>query len=172
MKLSDKELQVVSALCHKQVALEAEVERQEERLKATKRQLDFVRQVEIPNAMSELGLSNVTLTSGAKIEVKQKYYASIPVDRKEEAFSWLEEHKLDGVIKNVVKCEFGKGENTNAKEAMKELTSLGFCPSQDISVHPMTLKALVKDLFERGVEFPMEVFGAGTVSESKVVLPK
>lgn len=172
MKLTDDELQMVSALCHKQVELENTVAELEERLKETKKQLAFVSQVELPNCLSEIGLSSLTLTNGAKIEVKEKYYASIPVENKEKAYAWLEEHNYDSIIKNVVKCEFGKGDNDQAKEAMRELTSLGLRPVNEKSVHPMTLKSFVKDLFVRGEEFPLELFGAGTVTESKVVLPK
>lgn len=172
MKLTDEELSIVSTLAHRQVDMETEYALAEEALKNLKKRLDFLKQVELPNALAELGLSTVVLDSGEQIEVKQKYYASIPAERKGEAFTWLETHKLDSVIKNVVKAEFGKGENELAKTAMQELVSLGFNPTQDRSVHPMTLKSLVKDLFERGVEFPMEVFGAGVVNESKVVLKK
>ena len=172
MKLTDDELQIVSTLSHKQLELEDEVTRLEELLKDTKKQLDFVRQVELPNALAEIGLSSITLTNGAKIEVKQKYYASIPVESRAEAFAWLQDHSYDSIIKNVVKCEFGKGENDSAKEAMRELISLGLRPVNDKSVHPMTLKSFIKDLLERGEEFPMDLFGAGVVNESKVVFPK
>lgn len=172
MKLTDTELKIISTLAHRQVAMELDYVMAEQALKSMKQQLDFLRQVELPNAMAELGVASVVLDTGEKIEVKEKYYASIPVEKKQEAFDWLTSHNMEGVIKNVVKCEFSKGENTLAKSAMQELTSLGFRPQQDMSVHPMTLKALVKDLFERGVEFPLETFGAGVVSESKVVMKK
>lgn len=172
MKLTDEELQIVSDLSYKQVELEDKVAKLEEELKEAKKQLAFVSQVELPNALAEIGLASVTLTNGAKIETKMKYYASIPVDKKREAFDWLQEHDYDSIIKNVVKCEFGKGENDNAKEAMRELISIGLRPTNEQSVHPMTLKSFVKDLFERGEEFPLELFGAGSVTESKVVLPK
>lgn len=172
MKLTDEELQIVSGLSLKQVELEDQVAKLEEELKEAKKQLAFVSQVELPNALAEIGLTSLTLTNGAKIETKEKYYASIPAEKKREAFDWLQEHNYDSIIKNVVKCEFGKGENDSAKEAMRELVSLGLRPVNDQSVHPMTLKSFVKDLFERGEEFPLELFGAGTITESKVVFPK
>lgn len=170
--ITDEELSIVSTLSHKQLEQELLVAKLEEELKDAKKQLDFIRQVELPNALAEIGLSSVILTNGAKIEVKQKYYASIPAEFKQQAFDWLEQHNYDSIIKNVVKCEFGKGENDSAQEAMRELVSLGLRPQNEKSVHPMTLKSFVKDLFERGEEFPLDIFGAGTVAESKVVLPK
>ena len=172
MKLTDTELQLVSTLCKRQVDQEALVASLEAQLKAAKEQLNYICQVELPNAMAELGVELIKLEDGSKIEVKQKYYASIPVENKDKAFAWLTSHNYESIIKNVVKCEFGKGENERAKEAMMELVSLGLRPTQDMNVHPMTLKSFVKDLIERGEEFPMELFGAGTVNESKVTLPK
>lgn len=172
MKLTDEELQIVSSLAQKQVALENEYAAAEVALEELKKRVNHVKLIELPNALAEIGLSSITLLDGAKIEVKQKYYASIPVERRGEAFNWLTDHKYDGIIKNTVKCDFGKGENDKATEAMQELISLGFRPTQDMNVHPMTLKSFVKDLFERGEEFPMELFGAGTINESKVVTPK
>lgn len=172
MKFTDQELSIISTLAHRQVEMEQDYAMAEQALKDMKKQLDFLKQVELPNAMAELGVSSVVLDSGEKIEVKPKYYAAIPVESKTEAFDWLTSHNMESVIKNVVKCEFGKGEHPLAKKAMEELSMLGFRPQQDMSVHPMTLKALVKDLFERGVEFPLDLFGAGVVNESKVTLKK
>lgn len=172
MSLTDQELEIISTLSHRQVSMEADYARMEEELKEFKKQLDFLRQVELPNALAEIGLSSITLTNGAKIECKQKYYASIPADFKSQAFEWLSEHNYESIIKNVVACQFGKGENDRASEAMRELISLGLQPTNERSIHPMTLKSFVKDMFERGEEFPLDVFGAGVVTESKVVLPK
>ena len=172
MELTDKELALVSELCQKQKMLEDAVDNAEETLKNLKKRLDQVRQVELPNALAETGLSLIGLPTGERIEVKPKYYASIPVERKDEAFTWLENHEAGGIIKNVVKAEFGKGENEFAKKAMEALAELGFRATQDMSVHPMTLKSFIKDLFERGVEFPLDLFGAMQVNESVIKRPK
>ena len=172
MNLTDNELRLVSELAQRQLELEQELERAEDEVKRVKAELDQVRQVELPNALSELGVESWTLTNGFSITSKPKYFASIPKDRKDEAFAWLEEHNLDAVIKNVVSAEFGKGENDLAVQAVQELVSLGFRPQKEMSVHPMTLKSLVKDLIERGVEFPMDLFGAGVVLEAKITPPK
>jgi hypothetical protein len=172
MKLTDTELQLVSTLCKRQVEQEAVVADLEVQLKQAKEHLNYISQVELPNAMAELGVELVKLEDGSKIEVKQKYYASIPVEQRQKAFDWLTSHNYDSIIKNTVKCDFAKGENEQAKEAMRELISLGFRPVQDMNIHPMTLKSFVKDLIERGVEFPMDLFGAGAVNETKVTLVK
>lgn len=172
MNLTDSELRLVSQLAQRQLDLEEELENAELEVKRVKAELDQVRTVDLPNALAELGVESWTLTGGYKITCKPRYYASIPKDNKEAAFTWLKEHDLDSVIKNVVSTEFGKGEYALATQAVQELISLGFRPRQEMSVHPMTLKSLVKDLLERGVEFPLDLFGAGVVQETVITAPK
>lgn len=172
MNLTDEELNYVSSLVQEQLRLEREVADLEAKLKSVSEQLTEVQTRRLPEAMSELFIDELKMSNGCMIIIKDHYYASIKEENKSEAFRWLEKHNYDGIIKNVVKCEFGKGDNEDAKKAMHELSSLGFHPSQQQSVHPMTLKSFVKDLFERGEEFPMETFGAGVVKKATIKVPK
>ena len=61
----------------------------------------------IPALMDEMGLERIDV-DGLTVE-KDDCHASIPQDRKEEAFAWLRENGLDDIIKNDVTCSFGKG---------------------------------------------------------------
>lgn len=170
--INDDELRIVATLAKRQVEIEREIVATELRLEKLKKALFRVQCIDLPSALAEFSLDEIKLTEGAFIVVKKHYFASIPKEKEAEAFSWLEKHSLDSVIKNVVKCEFGKGENDKATLAMEQLSELGFQPEQKRAVHPMTLKSVVKDLFERGVEFPIPVFGAGVVNKATVQLPK
>ena len=62
-----------------------------------------------------MGLQKFTLTDGAEISVKPIYAASIPRDRKEEAFQWLRDHEFGDLVKNNVTVTFGRGEDDIAK---------------------------------------------------------
>src|SRR5574343_631396 len=170
--LNDEELRRVSSLAHRQVEAEAAVLAAEAALEEAKKNLNHISQQELPLLMAELQLESFKLRDGTSITVKPKYYAGISVYNRQRAFLWLREHNCDGIIKNVVKCDFGKGEDAVSAAAMRALVDLGLRPVQDSSVHPSTLKSFIKDLFERGVDFPVDVFGAGVVNESKVTLAK
>lgn len=172
MDVTNEELQIVSTLARKQRDLEDRVTVAEVQLAELKKQLDYVKSFELPNALAECGVSAFTLATGQKIEVKPHYYASIKEENKNEAFAWLRQHELDAVIKNTVKLEFGKGEDKEAAETVERLRGMGLPVQQAQTVHPMTLKSLIKDLMERGVDFPMEVFGAGVKNEAKITEPK
>jgi hypothetical protein len=62
-------------------------------------------------------------------------HASIPLDRKEEAFQWLRAQGLDDIIKNDVTLTFGKGEDNLAGDVVGMLEDRGF-PPIDQDPHP------------------------------------
>src|SRR5690606_40499508 len=94
----------------KQHRLLKDIAKTEEFLKQLKDELRRVVEQDLPEAMDEVGMTKFELDDGSKIEVKNFYSASIPEDRKEEAFNWLKENNFDGMIKAEVKVSFGKGE--------------------------------------------------------------
>lgn len=170
--ITDAEYAMVSGLAVKQVALEKELVKLVEDLEKKQAELNKVRDHDLPNALMEVGLSEVTLKSGHKISIKREAYVSITEERKDECFAWLRKNGHGAIIKNLIFAEFGKGEDENAIEAAKALADAGFKPQQKESVHPMTLKAFVKEveekMAEQGKEFPHEMFGSFIVNRSKV----
>jgi hypothetical protein len=76
------------------------------------------------------------------------------------AYEWLRENGYDDIIKNVVACEFGRGEDDQASAFKAFAAKEGFPADQTESVHSGTLKAFVRERVEAGDDFPMELFGA------------
>lgn len=169
---SDEQLKMVSSLADRQVEIEKYIAKCEENLEKAKANWRNIAEKELPNAMQEIGMSKFTLSNGTSIEIKPELYASIPKDNKAPAFAWLREHDLDGVIKNVVSVQFSKGEDAKALELAEKLAMDGLLPQQEQSVHPQTLKALLKEQINKGVEVPLEKFGGYSVNRAKVTLPK
>ena len=126
----------------------------------------------LPSAMDELGIKDFTLADDSKINVKDVINASISEENKPRAFAWLEENNCDGIIKTKVASEFGKGEIEDARKALKALEDAGFTGVMDRNVHPMTLKAFVKEQLEQGVALPLDVFGVFEFKEAKITKPK
>ena len=69
--------------------LEDKIKIAEENLKQLKKQEDLLSGEIIPTMMTEMNISTLKLADGSAIEVKPIYGASIPADKKEEAFNWL-----------------------------------------------------------------------------------
>ena len=157
---NEDELNTISNLATRQIELIEELETLATRMTAVGLRLKQVQEVELPTALLACGLSEVKTANGRKVTIKTVYAGSISEDRKETAFAWLREHGLDDIIKNEIVCKFGKGEDEEAEELIKELTELKIPFAQKKSVHPQTLGAFIREQVEAGADFPLETFGA------------
>ena len=137
-----------------------EVLKLEDALKKTKKDLLKLTDEDLPALLHEIGVSKMELDDGSKVELKSTYGAYIKVENRDKAFGWLKENGYDDIIKNVVTCQFGRGEESLAENLVEMTTKAGFSPEQKRDIHPQTLKAFVRDQVESGNEFPMDVFGA------------
>ena len=129
-------------------------------LKKAKKNLLKLTDEELPTLLQEMGLSEFKLDDGSQVTIKQTYGASILVDNRPTAYQWLRDNGYGDLIKNIVSCEFGMGEDQKADDFRDTAKQKGFQVEQNTSVHPQTLKAFVKERCEKGEEFPMELFGA------------
>ena len=150
----------IAVLARKIRTAQQEVEEIEKDLKSRKKDLLKLTDEELPSAMQELGLSSFSLDDGSTVDVKPTYGASILVANRPLAYEWLRENGYDDIIKNVVSCEFGRGEDGKASDFKAFASKQGFPADQSESVHSGTLKAFVRERVEAGDDFPMELFGA------------
>ena len=150
----------IAILARKIRTAQQEVEEIEKDLKSRKKDLLKLTDEELPSAMQELGLSSFSLDDGSTVDVKPTYGASILVANRPLAYDWLRENGYDDIIKNVVSCEFGRGEDGKASDFKAFASKQGFPADQSESVHSGTLKAFVRERVEAGDDFPMELFGA------------
>lgn len=151
-------------------------------LKQAKEKERVLREETLPGMMQELGVKKMALEDGSEITVAQEVYASVPADRKETAWAWLEANNFGGLIKTEVQVAFGKGELEEARKLLDDLATIGITNgtiSRD--VHPQTLKAFLKEqLASPKTELDeeelaagmsllnMEMFGARPVMTAKV----
>ena len=138
---------------------EQQIEDAETHLKSLKQDKKKLSTQLIPDLMDEMGVERVDV-DGLTVTKKQIVAASIPVDKRELAFDWLRERGLDDIIKNDVVVTFGRGQDNLAKDAFWTLKDKGLDPSTKTHIHPMTLKAFLKDRMENGQEVDLDLFGA------------
>lgn len=159
----------------KQRALTKTVADIENSLTAAKEQLRRVMEQDLPEAMDDVGMTKFVLDDGTEVKVKPFYAASIPEDRKEEAFDWLKEHDFDGMIKADVKVTFGKGEFEVAQafvEFIRGFNQKAIDPEYKENVHWQTLRAFVKEQVEGGKPLPLDMFGVFVGRKAELKLPK
>jgi seryl-tRNA synthetase len=136
-----------------------EIEDTENHLKALKAEKQKLAFETIPNLMDEMGIDRVDVDD-ATVSLKTVISASIPVDNREKAFSWLRENGLGDIIKNDVTLSFSMGEDNMAKDLIVDLEQRGFTPSSKTYIHPMTLKAFIGERVEKGLTVDYDLFGA------------
>jgi hypothetical protein len=149
----------LSQLVRQLRSVEDQIADTENHLKALKQEKHKLSVENIPALMDEMGVDRLDV-DGAVVERKMIVSASIPPARKDEAFSWLRENGLDDLIKNDVTVSFGKGEDNVAGDVVGLLQERGFDPKTKTHVHPMTLKAFVKERVEEGKPIDLDMFGA------------
>lgn len=96
------------------------------------------------------GITQVTLNDGSKISVKDKTRAFIREDNQDYCFQWLRDQGLDDVIKNQVISTFGRGQDSDAQNLVKELEEKGLHPETKKSVPWNTLAKLCEEQMEKG----------------------
>ena len=148
--------------------LEDQLKIDEELLKNKKRDIEKISGEIIPTLLSEMGLSSLKLADGSAVEVKPYYSANISIKNREAAYNWLRENGLGDIIKNDVTVSFGRNEDNKAAEYANLAKSQGYQPTQKLKVEPMTLKALVRERIEKGVEMPMDIFNVFVGNRTKL----
>ena len=156
----DSNLKGVAQVAQKISNQESVVADLEEKLRNAKKELYRMSDEELPQMLAEMGVSSFKLQDGSQVEIKKTYGASIPVDKREEAYSWLRQNGFGDMVKNTVSVNFGMGEDQKASEFKSRVEEQGLSPQQAESVHSSTLRAWVKEQTEDGKPFPMELFGA------------
>ena len=151
-------LQTLADQVEKLESLQARLDLQEDNIKNTKKQLEYISGEVIPTMMSEMGLSQLRLADGSSVDVKPHYNATITQANKEAAFNWLRNNGLGDIIKNEILVSFGRNEDNKAADYAELAKSNGFEPTQKLKVEPMTLKALVRERLEAGKTMPTEIF--------------
>ena len=159
-KLDNSGLDTVAGLARKIKQQQEKVERLDRELKDEKQNLLKLTDEDLPSTMADLGLSKFSLDDGSTVEVKPTYGASILVKDRPAAYDWLRDNGFDDIIKNIVSCQFGRGEDDQASAFHAFASQQGYSADQNESIHASTLKAFVKERIETGDDFPHTLFGA------------
>ena len=162
----------LSAQCVKLQATETDLKAAEEQVKKLKKEVDHLSGEVIPTMMQEMNLATLKLADGSAVEVKPVYGASIPVAKKEEAYTWLRENGLGDLIKNEIAVAFGRNEDNKAMAYATLAQGQGYEPIQKLKVEPMTLKALVRERLESGQEMPSDLFNVFAGNRTKITRSK
>ena len=149
-------LATITTLARRLVALDDEIALVTANLERLAKEHRDIAEQKLPDLLNGVGLSELTAHDGRKITLKTDYYASISKARAAEAFDWLRARNMAGVIKEEV---------TVPPAAREQLTARLIPFETRESIHPSTLRALVKEQLEADPNFPRELFGVHVVDK-------
>lgn len=125
----------------------------------------------LPEAMNDLGLSQIKLENGESITVKPEFHAGIPAAKRPEAYRWLRDHGFADLVTNKLSIDFGKGEDESARKLLNELVDR-YKGDRKIdlaeSIHPSRLKSLVREQYEIGEPIPEDLFGVYVINRAVI----
>lgn len=166
----------IAQLAQLMIEQQRAVEAMEADLREAKEALRRTETEDLPELMSELGLSEIKLADGSKVEVKMDLHCGISEERRAEAHRWLEERGFGGLIKTAIVVSFERSERAEALGAAKQVAAeLDRDVALQDAVHPATLKAFLKEQLALGAEGsrpPPELFGIRPYSKAKLSVPR
>lgn len=163
------QLDIVSQLAGEMLDIETKMAELSEVLSTLQAKHQSIAQGSLPEAMLQLGLTEIKHVSGRKLIVEKFYQAKIPDALRAVAFKYLETTGNDSIIKTTLEAKFGKGEKEQAEQAARILADNGVACSLDENIHHSTLRAFVREQIESGVTgFPLEAFGVYVGNRIKV----
>jgi len=168
---TDGEIRRIAELANKQLKLEREVSELDEMLKSAKERLRAVQEHDLPDALSEAGVSEIRLSDGSHVKAEPFTNAHISKANTEKAHRWLIENGFSDIIKREVTASFGKGDK-NYDIAREALLAKGLHPQTRESVHHATLKAFAKEQIEKGTDIPTDLFGLYSGFKTKIAKKK
>ena len=173
-EIDQSKFKSVAELLREQLKLEELIESMEETVKINKENLRRLSGEIIPEKMAELGMTATEMYDGAKVQVVEDIYVSIPKDpeKSKACYEWLDDNGLGDIIKNQVGMSFGKGEGEKAKALESQIKEMGLIPEVKVSVHPSTLKATIKKWHQEGRSVPDNTFSLFIGQKTKITKKK
>jgi hypothetical protein len=149
----------------------------EEELGYAKAEVRRLEQVELPAAFTEAGVEELRIPEGAKAARNLTVQGSLPdpdehPEEHRRALEWWAANGYGDTIRCVVASSFTVGDR-DAALAVYELLRQDnrAVTSKSETVHPMTLKAIVRNRIGRGEPTPLELLGCTVIRRVKLTTP-
>lgn len=168
----DDKLAQVRDLALAYVRAERAVEELEQRLKTAREAARDLAERQLPERLQALGLPGLKLPHGAELDLKPFCACSIPPEKRERAYAWLDEIGAGDLIKHEVIASFGRGEDESARELYESLRASGLPVEDKKTVHFQTLNAFLRRRLENGDKLPDDALDIYAGTHAKLKVPK
>ena len=158
---------VLEALVKQYRDTEEKVTKADEALKAAKEAHRRVSQESIPQLLRGAGLSEVKLSDGTKVVVKDGVSVSVPAEKEQAFLAHLKKRGEEDIVK--LELRFSRMETERLNALFEFLTNSKYEYEADRRIHPSTLKKYFKEVLGLDLE---EEERAKAVAEGKALRPQ
>lgn len=173
-QVSEDILKRVSAKADELAVLMRQEEALKEQFEDMQKRVRSCREFDLPELMTEAGLSDFTTKSGFRVTLKEKIrVGQIDNDAKPDAIRYVEEQGEGDLIKTEVGMSFARGQREKAIELLEHISSLGYTGmTLKETIHAQTTMSFLKRKLEAGEDVPLNLFGAFIQKYADVKMPK
>jgi len=182
------ELTKITKTAEKLIDVQRDIEALNDQLAVLEAQRDRISLEDLPTLMNNCGLSEFKLRDGSRVTIKPLVRASLPTDtaimrckdieqrriledRRKHGLAYLRHNGAAALIKNLLRAEFGKDSERQAREALRILRELKVPAELVKTVHPQTLTAWVRERLEGGRPVDMDLLSVYSGSLATVERP-
>lgn len=183
----DASLESVATLVQLQLTAEAEVARLEGELKMAKEALAAIARDALPTAMATLGLAEITLSTGDRVQVRDNYVCGQlddgpskdtgrPLTERLEALKWLDTHGHGDIARRVITLTLGAKSEALEQDLLRLLAqhrqANQFMVDHRKTVPWNTLAAFCREQIKQQQDPPMDVLGVSVQRSAKITRSK
>lgn len=155
--VSDSSRKEVADVAKEMIDLEAFILKKEAELKDLKERLRLMKEAEMPPKMKMIGMKEIPLLNGDKVQLKDVLSVSCKEDHRELMYNWLEEPEVgaESIVKRTVVISFGRDDQAWFKKFVRDMEQrkkpLDYYVSR--KVEPSTLKKWVTERKDQGKDY-------------------
>ena len=135
---------------------EADILEKELALKAAQKRHRELSENIIPSVMGDT--VKYQTVDGLEVEVIKKIRHSLPAERRERGYDWLEKNKHGSLVKRTVVVAFNIDQQQAANDLMERLRDEFPTTKQERKVESATLGAFIKRALDRKEDIPVDLF--------------
>lgn len=129
-------------------------------------------QGDLPDLMSEIGLTMFKMPDGSVFELVEDVQCGISEERRPAAHRWIRDNGFAGLIKTEIKALFSPDQLDRADALEASMAKDGLEPERKEAIHHSRLKSFVKERLEAGEDIPFDLFGIHPFNKVKYKQPK
>lgn len=156
-EIEEDSLKSLENLCNQFRALESDISQREQELKNKKKELEEISRVKIPTVLNNNGLSEIRLSNGNKVIVKDKVKASVNKNNMMLAYRNMVNIEGGGEIGEKVADTFFKSSlviEDYSEDVLELLLDKEIPYETKKTIHPATLSKYCREKLEKGEQAP------------------